>query len=112
MSTLTTETMTVTIDAPYDRVAEDLADPTAHPEWGTNFFSGPARQGDGNAVVVAVPMMGGDVRFSIAAWHCLPKESLPHSGEPVALARAWQLGEDHLEMIGWQIADERICGIG
>ena len=67
MSTLTTETLTVTIDAPYDRVAEDLADPTAHPKWGTNFFSGPARPGDGNAVVVAVPMMGGDVRFSIAA---------------------------------------------
>lgn len=65
MATAETATLTVTIDAPYERVARDLADPVTHPEWAHEFFSGPTRRGEGDEVVVPVPLMGGDARFRI-----------------------------------------------
>ena len=66
MATMMTKTLTVTIDAPFGRVAADLADPMTHPEWGQTFFSGPARaSGRPGEVIVPVPMMGGDVRYRI-----------------------------------------------
>jgi hypothetical protein len=67
MSTMITETLRVTIDAPFDEVASDLADPSTHPEWGTEFFSGPARPGDDGEVLVTVPRMGGEVRSKVEA---------------------------------------------
>jgi hypothetical protein len=67
MSTMITETIRVMIDAPFDQVASDLADPDTHPEWGTEFFSGPARPGDEGEVLVTVPRMGGEVRFKVEA---------------------------------------------
>ena len=67
MATFSTKTLTVTIDAPYENVAHDLADPSTHPEWGTEFFVGPVRPGEGGEVVVTVPAMGGDVRYRVDA---------------------------------------------
>lgn len=68
MPTLTTETLSVTINATFDDVVADLADPLTHPEWGTEFFAGPATPGErpGEAVV-AIPAMGGPVRMRIDA---------------------------------------------
>ena len=43
MATLQTQTVTVTIDAPLVQVAADLADPTTHPSWATDFYAGPVR---------------------------------------------------------------------
>lgn len=44
MSTMITETLRATIDAPFDEVASDLADPSTHPEWEPNSSPGrPAR---------------------------------------------------------------------
>ncbi len=65
MSTLISKTLTVTIDASYDKVAEDLADPMTHPEWGREFFDGPARKTEDGLVVVNIPAMGGEVRYKI-----------------------------------------------
>ena len=67
MATLHTETVTVTIDAPFDAVAGDLADPAAHTEWATEFFTGPATPAGNGEFVVHVPRMGGDARFKIDA---------------------------------------------
>ena len=67
MPTMQTHTLAVTIDAPPERVARDLADPATHPEWGTEFFAGPARPLDGGEVAVTVPMMGGEARMRIDA---------------------------------------------
>ena len=44
MATLETHTVTVTIDAPLATVAADLADPTTHHLWATEFFAGPVRR--------------------------------------------------------------------
>lgn len=66
MATMTTKTLVVTINAPFERVAADLADPMTHPEWAKAFFSGPAREsGRPGEVIAPVPMMGGDVSFKI-----------------------------------------------
>lgn len=67
MTVAPTRTLTVTIDAPYDTVCADLADPSTHPAWATEFFAGAAtRQPDGS-VLVPAPMMGGVVRFAVEA---------------------------------------------
>jgi len=66
MTTMTTETISITIDAPLRRVASDLADPTLHPRWATEFFAGPARR-VGDDWVVPVPRMGGDAQLRIEA---------------------------------------------
>ncbi len=66
MSTQETRTLTVTIDAPYEVVTADLADPARHLEWATEFFAGPGRQQEDGSVIAMVPMMGGEVRFQVA----------------------------------------------
>jgi hypothetical protein len=67
MATLHTHTLTVTIDAPLAQVAADLADPATHPEWATEFYSGPVRPAEGGEFTAPVPMMGGEVRHRIDA---------------------------------------------
>ncbi len=67
MGTLTTQTVTVTIDAPLAQVAADLADPTTHPSWATEFYAGPVRPTAGGEFTAPVPMMGGEVRHKIDA---------------------------------------------
>ena len=67
MTTLITETLTVTIDASMGKVAEDLADPTTHPEWAKEFFAGPLVPGPEGEFVAPVPMMGGAARFKVEA---------------------------------------------
>ena len=64
-ATTETRTLTVTIDAPFDVVTKDLSEAHNHVEWGTEFFDGPARDSDDRAIIVSVPMMGGDVRFRV-----------------------------------------------
>ena len=66
MTTLPTDTVRVTIDAPVTRVANDLADVAAHPSWATEFFEGSARR-DGAEWLVQVPRMGGPARMRIDA---------------------------------------------
>ena len=67
MPTMTTETLSVTIDAPVDRVTADLADASTHPEWGTGFFAGPARPVGDGVWKSTVPMMGGEVSMKVDA---------------------------------------------
>lgn len=68
MQVLETKTLTISIDAAYERVAADLADPMTHPEWAYRFFAGPAtRASSSNEVLVPVPMMGGTVRYRVDA---------------------------------------------
>jgi hypothetical protein len=67
MATLETHTVTVTIDAPLATVAADLADPTTHHQWATEFFAGPVRPGEGGEFIAPVPMLGGEVRHRIDA---------------------------------------------
>jgi hypothetical protein len=67
MATLHTHTLTVTIDAPLVKVAADLADPTTHPDWATEFYAGPVRPAAGGDFIAPVPMMGGQVRHRIDA---------------------------------------------
>lgn len=65
MSTQETATVTMTIDAPPETVSADLADPSSHLEWATEFFSGTAQdQGDGTWQM-NVPRMGGPVLMRI-----------------------------------------------
>jgi Polyketide cyclase / dehydrase and lipid transport. len=63
MTTLTTETLRVTIDAPYGKVTSYLADPGSAHEWATEFFAGPLRKAGADEWVALVPMMGGEVRY-------------------------------------------------
>ncbi|GMQ84747.1 MAG: hypothetical protein BMS9Abin07_0311 [Acidimicrobiia bacterium] len=67
MTTLTTETVRITIDAPFDQVVSDLSDPVTHPEWGTEFFSGPAAPSGDGEVLATVPLMGGEVHMKVDA---------------------------------------------
>jgi hypothetical protein len=67
MATLETHTVTVAIDAPLATVAADLADPTTHHQWATEFFAGPVRPGEGGEFIAPVPMLGGEVRHRIDA---------------------------------------------
>lgn len=66
MPVFQSKTLTVSIDAPFDKVITDLADPATHPEWAKEFFVGNAIEKNGE-VLVTVPMMGGSVRFKIEA---------------------------------------------
>lgn len=67
MPTLSTSTVSVTIDAPLAQVAADLADPTTHPEWATEFFASPATRLETGDYQVTVPRMGGDARMRVDA---------------------------------------------
>lgn len=67
MPTLETRTLVVTIEAPFERVAEDLADPAAHPQWGTEFFAGAAEPQPDGSYRVTVPRLGGPARFKVDA---------------------------------------------
>ncbi|TDI85333.1 MAG: hypothetical protein E2O74_03610 [Chloroflexi bacterium] len=67
MATLPIKTLTVTINAPFEQVARDLADAKTHPEWGTEFFRGEPRAGEGDEIVVFSPFMGTEVRFRVEA---------------------------------------------
>lgn len=67
MATLVTETVRVTIDAPFEKVASDLADPSTHHEWANEFFSGPPQILDNGELLVTVPRMGGEVRMKVEA---------------------------------------------
>ncbi len=67
MATLITKTVAITIDAPYDKVAGDLADPFTHPEWGTEFFAGPVQRDESGGLIAPVPAMGGDVQYRVDA---------------------------------------------
>ena len=62
-----TKTLTISIDAPYQEVANDLADPATHPEWAHRFFSGPAIRTGAAEVFVQAPMMGGKARYKVEA---------------------------------------------
>jgi hypothetical protein len=65
MPTLETSTLSVTIDAPFEQVVGDLADPATHPEWATQFFAGPAERRPDGTYTVDVPSMGGTARMSV-----------------------------------------------
>lgn len=67
MPTFTTATVSVTIDAPPARVSAELADPTTHPEWATEFFAGPVTAAGDGEYHVTVPRMGGDTRMWVDA---------------------------------------------
>jgi hypothetical protein len=67
MTTTTTTTLSVTIDAPPERVTADLADPATHPEWATEFFAGPATALGPGEVRAPVPLMGGNARMRVEA---------------------------------------------
>lgn len=65
MSMFETKTLTVSIDASFETVFNDLSEPTTHPEWAVEFFHGKAeRRGDGE-IVANVPRMGGAVRIKV-----------------------------------------------
>lgn len=65
MTTFTTKTIVATIDAPFDKVAPDLAEPFTYPKWGAEFFAGPVRQDSGGGLIVRVPAMGRDVQYRV-----------------------------------------------
>jgi hypothetical protein len=67
MATMQTRTISVTIDAPFERVVADLVDPSTHPEWATRFFAGPAVLAEDGMYEVDVPTMGGRTRVSVEA---------------------------------------------
>jgi hypothetical protein len=73
MATLHTHTLTV--DTPVVKVAADLADPTTHPEWATEFYAGPVRlvpNGDGVDVLWTLARFPG-------AWRPWATSSRPSS---------------------------------
>ncbi|MCP4195646.1 MAG: hypothetical protein GY762_00715 [Proteobacteria bacterium] len=61
MSTSPTKTLAVTINAPFEQIARDLAEPSAHAQWGTEFFQGDPRPGENGAVILFSPFMKTDV---------------------------------------------------
>ena len=65
MSTLETTTVTITIDAPPETVSADLADPSSHLEWATEFFAGVAEDQRDGTWQMNVPRMGGPVLMRI-----------------------------------------------
>ncbi|HDL42264.1 MAG TPA: hypothetical protein ENG98_04545 [Actinobacteria bacterium] len=68
MSTSESAVISVTIDAPFAKVAADLADPYTHSEWATEFIAGPAIAGpEEGTVIVPVPAMGGPTRYKVDA---------------------------------------------
>lgn len=67
MATLETTTLATTINAPFELVTADLADPTTHPVWATEFFAAPAIEAGDGTFRTVVPRMGGPVRLRIEA---------------------------------------------
>lgn len=67
MSTLPTQTLKVTIAAPFERVVADLADGRSHGEWATEFFAGPVSEAGDGTYTADVPAMGGPTRMRIRA---------------------------------------------
>ena len=67
MTTATTDTVRITIDAPFDQVVEDLSNAASHPEWGTEFFSSPASPAADGEFLAEVPRMGGEVHMKVEA---------------------------------------------
>ena len=67
MSTLPTETLKITIAAPFERVVSDLADGRSHGEWATEFFAGPVSDAGDGSFRAVVPAMGGPSRMRISA---------------------------------------------
>jgi len=65
MSTFETATVAVTIDAPLETVSADLADPSSHLEWATEFFSGTAEDKGDGTWLMNVPRMGGSASLRI-----------------------------------------------
>ncbi len=65
MTTLETATVTVTIDAPLETVSADIADPSSHLEWATEFFSGSAEDKGDGTWQMNVARMGGPVLMRI-----------------------------------------------
>jgi hypothetical protein len=67
MSTLETTTIATTIDAPFKDVTADLADPTTHPLWATEFFSAPATEVGDGIFRTEAPRLGGPTRIRVEA---------------------------------------------
>ena len=65
MSIRETKTLTVSIDAPFRSVFDDLSDPITHPEWAVSFFHGRAERQEDGEIVANVPRMGGPVRIKV-----------------------------------------------
>ncbi len=65
MTTFTTKTIVVTIDAPFGKVAADLAETFTYPEWGAEFFAGPVGQDSSGGLIVHVSAMGGYVQYHV-----------------------------------------------
>ncbi len=65
MSTLKTQCLKVTINAPFSVVANDLAQPETHPEWGTEFFDGPLKNNDDGSYSGQSKFMGGAFRYKV-----------------------------------------------
>jgi len=60
--------MSISIEAPPEVVAKDLADPATHSDWATEFIDGPPLERlDDGSVVVNIPAMGGASRFKVDA---------------------------------------------
>lgn len=67
MRTLPTETLKITVAAPFERVVADLADGRTHGEWATEFFAGAVTDAGDGTFVAHVPAMGGPMRMRIDA---------------------------------------------
>jgi len=68
MSLTESAVMSVSIEAAPRAVAQDLADPSTHSDWATEFIDGPPLEVmDDGSVVVNIPAMGGASRFKIEA---------------------------------------------
>lgn len=66
MTTSESATLTITVNAPYEQVLEQISDPLNHVAWDRDFFVGPARRGDHwNEARVSVPAVGGPARIRI-----------------------------------------------
>jgi hypothetical protein len=63
MATLETEVVKVTIDRPFDEVANYVADPSTAHIWATEFFAGPLEPATGDEFGANVPVMGGEIRY-------------------------------------------------
>ncbi|MFV2000968.1 MAG: hypothetical protein ACC654_11455 [Acidimicrobiia bacterium] len=60
--------MSISIEAAPRVVAEDLADPSTHSDWATEFIDGPPLEvREDGSVVVNIPAMGGPSRFKVEA---------------------------------------------
>jgi len=68
MSLTESAVMSVSIEAAPRVVAQDLADPSTHSDWATEFIDGlPLEVFEDGSVVVNIPAMGGASRFKIEA---------------------------------------------